>query len=372
MNDSSSEGPNSRRSFVTGAAALVSAGTLSACAQAGNQSTAGGPRPFSFAVIGDMPYNRGQEAEYARVMDELNARELAFVAHIGDFQFDPRPYMRAPASARPPGDDATYDYVLGTFAASRNPLVVALGDNDWADLVELSPQKHDPLERLAHVRSRFYPAGQSLGQRKLAVSSQAQVDTAHAEYLENLIWSSGGVTFATLHIVGSNDNVGRTPAMDDEQKRRQAANLAWLRRAFAQAKSQGSAGLVLITHANMGLENHWPPSYYGRYFRPLTGFKAPAKAEPTAYDEYIKTLAAEMESYSRPTLFVHGDTHLFRIDKPLFSSKTRRPFVNFTRVETFGWPDTHWVQVTVDPADPQLFTIRPQVVAGNNANPVAR
>lgn len=358
--------PTSRRGFVTGAASLLSAGSLAACAQNPGKPRAG--RGFEFALIGDMPYNRAQEAEYARVMDELNARELAFVVHIGDFQFDPRPYERNPASARLPGDDSTYDYVLQTFASSSNPLVLTPGDNDWADLVEMTSKTFDPLERLRKVRSMFYPRGHSLGRRTLALTSQADVDARHASFRENQSWEVDGVSFATMHIVGSNDNVGRTPAMDEEQKQRKAANLDWLKQVFARARENRSAGLVLVAHANMGFENLWPPSYFGRYYRSLSGVKAPAKAAPTAYDDYIRAIAAEMENFAAPTLFLHGDTHLFRIDKPLFSAKTQRPFENFTRVETFGWPDTHWVRISVDPAQAGLFAISPQLVAGNRVN----
>ena len=115
------EPQSDRRRFVVGAATLLSAGSLTACATAPAADTRG---RFEFALIGDMPYNRAQEAEYDRVMQELNARDLAFVTHVGDFQFDPRPYERNPASSRPPGEDATYDYVLGTFNASKNLLVL--------------------------------------------------------------------------------------------------------------------------------------------------------------------------------------------------------------------------------------------------------
>lgn len=354
-----------RRRFVAGAAGLLSAGSLTACATAPAQDSR---RRFDFALIGDMPYNRAQEAEYDRVMEELNARELAFVTHVGDFQFDPRPYERNPASSRPPGDDATYDYVLGTFNASKNPLIMTPGDNDWADLVELQAHKVDPLDRLNKVRSMFYPPGSSLGQRRMAVTSQADADPAHAAFRENLSWSIGGVDFVTLHIIGSNDNMGRGPALEAEQQQRKAANLSWLKRAFDQARKRKSLGLVIIIHANIGFENVWPASYYGRYFRPLGGVKAPAKVEPTVYDDYLRALSAEMENYEAPTLLLHGDTHLFRIDKPLFSARTQRPFENFTRVETFGWPDTHWVQITVDPAQPQLFTVSPRMVPGNSPN----
>jgi hypothetical protein len=93
--------------------------------------------------------------------------------------------------------------------------------------------------------------------------------------------------------------------------------------------------------------------------------KPPSPPPPSPFDDFLNALRAEMEVYDRPTAFLHGDTHLFRRDKPLFSSKTRRPFENFTRVETFGWPDSHWIRVTVDPEDLQLFTYTAQMVPGN-------
>jgi carboxymethylenebutenolidase len=40
----------------------------------------------------------------------------------------------------------------------------------------------------------------------------------------------------TLHLVGSNNTRGRTPDMDAEADERMAANIAWLRKAFADAK----------------------------------------------------------------------------------------------------------------------------------------
>jgi hypothetical protein len=39
--------------------------------------------------------------------------------------------------------------------------------------------------------------------------------------------------------------------------------------------------------------------------------------------------------------------------------------MNFTRVETFGPPDMHWVRATVDPSDPNLFQFEPVVVKAN-------
>jgi hypothetical protein len=179
------------------------------------------------------------------------------------------------------------------------------------------------------------------------------------------MWSHRGIAFATLHIMGSSDNSTRTPELVAEYQTRKAANMAWLRKAFARAKADNSAGLVLIAHANPGFETFWPPSYIGRYFRMLHGSKLPSPVPASAYDDYVRILGEEMESFGKPTLLIHGDTHLFRIDKPLFSAKTKRPFENFTRMETFGWPDSHWVHVAVDPANPELFTCTAQIVPGN-------
>ena len=62
------------------------------------------------------------------------------------------------------------------------------------------------------------------------------------------------------------------------------------------------------------------------------------------------------------------DTHLFRTDKPLYSKKTNRIFESFTRVGMFAWPEMHWVHVTVDPADLQLFRFKAEILPENMVN----
>ena len=343
---------------------VVAMGARSAAAQSASPPAEGADR-FAFGIFGDMPYTRRQEAEYARLLDHINARDLAFVAHVGDMVGDPRPFERDPKAARQPATDENYAYVLDTFMSCKHPLILTPGDNDWADVVEFTTVKVDPLERLAKVRSMFYAQpNRSLGSRTIALESQAG-DAEHGAYVENRMWSMRGVTFATLHIMGSNDNATRTPELVAEHQTRKAANMAWLRKAFAKAKADGSLGLVLIAHANPGFENFWPPSYLGRYFRMFHGVKPASPLPPSAYDDYVRILGEEVESYGKPTVLFHGDTHLFRIDKPLFSAKTKRPFENFTRVETFAWPDSHWIHVAVDPSNPELFTCTAQIVPGN-------
>lgn len=324
-------------------------------------------RGFDFAVIGDMPYTRVQEREYQRVLTALNATELGFVVHVGDFQFDARPYNQNPALASMPCVDENYATVFDSFQSIRHPFILTPGDNDWTDCWPLAARKADPLALLEKIRMLFYPEGRSLGQHPIEVRNQSATP-AHAKFRENLRWSMGGVTFVTLHIVGSNDNFGRTPEMDAERHERKAANLEWMKQAFAAAKSGNSHGLVIMMQANPGFENSWPVAAKTRYFIPFIprGGKLPSASE--AFQDYIKTLADELEGYDRPVALLHGDTHLHRIDKPLYSLKTNRVFENFTRVETFGWPDTHWVRVSIDPADPQLFRFRAEIVPENVVN----
>jgi hypothetical protein len=38
---------------------------------------------------------------------------------------------------------------------------------------------------------------------------------------------------------------------------------------------------------------------------------------------------------------------------------------NFTRVETFGARNTHWVHATIDLNDPNLFKFEPRIVPEN-------
>jgi hypothetical protein len=343
----------------TGATVL---GLLGGCA---GSETGGGA--YDFGVVGDTPYTHVQAEEFKRVMAAIDSADLAFVIHVGDFEFDPRPYNRDPSKADMPCTDENYAAVHKAFDASKNPFILTPGDNDWTDCVHLKAQKVDPLERLDKVRALFYPQGRSLGQRTIMVTHQSE-DAGYAKFRENLTWSIGGVRYVTLHMVGSNNNLNKDPRNVAEHAERSAANDAWLKKAFATAKAESALGLVIMAQANPGFENRWNAAMKRRYASSIKGLKPPAKGEPTGFDSFLATVTAEMESYERPTLFIHGDTHLFRINRPLVGAKTQQPFQNFTRVETFGWPDSHWLRVSVDPNDTELFRIRTELVAENLVN----
>jgi hypothetical protein len=321
--------------------------------------------PFQFGLIGDMPYMKTQEEQFQRVVAALNATELAFVVHVGDAQSSPGDYYPNPETGSLPCTDQKYEALYRSFQSVRHPFVLTPGDNDWTDCHLVREPKLDPLERLAKLRTMFYPDGATLGQRTIAVESQAKLHPRFESFRENLRWSIGDVVFGTLHIVGSNDNFGRSAEMDKEHAERKAANLAWISALFEFAKTSNSRGLVLMAHANLGFENHWPAEPKARYFRPFVARGQPIPSYPTAFADYVAALTDGLENYGKPVAFLHGDTHLFRIDKPLYSAKTGRLFENFTRVETFGDPNTHWVRITIDPGDAQLFRFEARIIPEN-------
>ena len=321
-------------------------------------------RVYQFGLMGDTGYTTEDIEGFKGLLAAVNRADLSFVVHVGDFENDGRAYTRNPSVGPMPCTDESFKAVYNSFQSVRHPLILTPGDNDWTDCHGVEARKFDPLERLAKLRTMFFPDGQSLGQRTMPVISQA-ADPQFGKFRENLRWSMGGVTFVTLHIVGSNDNFGRKGEMDAEHSERKAANIVWLRKAFSEAKANNSRGLALLTQANPNFENHWPTGQKNTYLRMIPGTRASEKAEATAYDEYVKTLAEEMETYTLPTVFLHGDTHRFRVDQPLFNVKNGRRFENFTRVETFGSPNTHWIRVTVDPADAQVFSFKAELIAEN-------
>lgn len=74
----------------------------------------------------------------------------------------------------------------------------------------------------------------------------------------------------------------------------------------------------------------------------------------------MSKLVQETEQFKGQVLMVHGDTHFFKLDKPLYSPVKLLP--NFTRLQTFGSPSLHWVRVTVDPASSNVFQVQPVIV----------
>jgi hypothetical protein len=225
---------------------------------------------FEFALIGDMPYDGRQEKEFANLMREIDAADLAFVVHDGDFWYDGSAWTEQ-LGGLPPCGDETFKHRLGLAQSSKHPFIFVAGDNEWADCHRAKPRAYDPFERLAKLRQMFFHGDQSLGQRTIRLTRQSE-DSRYANFRENVRWTQDDVMFATLHVIGSNNNLGRTPEMDAEYSERNAANLAWMRQTFDLATRSGSRAIMIVAQA----DPRWRSRLYGN--RGLTYVRANSAA----------------------------------------------------------------------------------------------
>jgi hypothetical protein len=285
---------------------------------------------FDFALIGDMPYDAPQTTNFfPKLIAELNRLPFAFVVHDGDIK-----------SGATPCTDELFEERQRQFASFESPLIYVFGDNEWTDCVRLT-NGINPMERLQKLRDMFTPGDESLGRRKLKLTRQSE-DPRFGVYRENVRWILGEVVFIALNVPGASNNYGQP-----EFAARNAANLAWIKDSFALARQEPHRAIMLIIQAN-------PFPERGSTNQVHPGFKT-----------MLEVIERETIAFGKPVVLVHGDSHYFRIDRPLAGSVSKRRLENFTRVETFGNPDMHWVQVTVDPDDPDIFTFRPRTVPGN-------
>lgn len=132
------------------------------------------------------------------------------------------------------------------------------------------------------------------------------------------------------------------PEVDSvDASRRMDAAAAWITSAFEQAKATNSKGVFLATQVDP-----WPVGT----FEPANGI------EPL-----YGLLAEESVNFDGQVVLAVGDTHIFRIDKPVYAPE-QGLVENFTRVEVFGEPTVNWVRVRVDPDTDQLFTFYQEFV----------
>jgi len=295
-------------------------------------------RPFEFALIGDLPYSAEQEAKFPSLMADINRSPAAFVVHDGDIK-----------NGSSVCDDATFVSRKQLFDNFEMPFILVYGDNEWTDCHRSNNGSYDPVERLAKLREIFSQGNQSLGKRTLTLTRQSE-NPKFAKFRENVRWIYHGVVFFTINMPGSNNNFGRTPEADAEYADRNSANLAWIKECFALAKRSNSKGILLVAQANPGFELD------------------STDKRRSGYNDFIATLETETGNFPGQVVFVHGDTHYFRIDKPLpyFTDETQLPRMkNFTRVETFGSPNVHWLRAFYDPENPNLFEFKQQIVPEN-------
>jgi hypothetical protein len=291
---------------------------------------------FTFGLIGDMPYGPEGDAKFPNIIADVNAdNNLSFVVHDGDFK-----------NGSSLCSDAVFYNRLDLFNRFNAPFIYVPGDNEWTDCHRANNGSYDPLERLAFLRTLFFATNQSLGKTTLTMQRQSS-NPLYSKFRENIRWVVANVLFVGLHVVGSNNNLGRTPSADAEYAERNAANIAWLAESFQLARSQGYRAIMAIIQANPNF--NLPPS-------------DPARS---GFNDFLARLEIETIAYAKPVVLTHGDSHYYRIDKPMIGTRSGRRVENFTRVETFGETDNHWLHVAVEPTDPNVFIFEQRIVAAN-------
>jgi hypothetical protein len=308
-------------------------------------------KPYAIGLWGDLPYSDVQAATgMPNLIADMNANKLAFTVHDGDLK----------AGSNSLCDNALYTRSLGYFNALKAPAMFTPGDNDWTDCDRPNNGGFNANERLAQERKVFFSTPFSMGQRQLKQEVQA------APYVENRRWTVGKVTYATLHIVGSCNNLCDTTPDPQEYAARNQATIAWMRQTFQAAKARRSAAVMFVSQGNPG----WDLSDPTR--APLRDPKTLVQTDgqPDGFKEFLLALRTEVIAFRKPVAYVHGDSHYYRIDQPFLDEQGRR-LENFTRVETFGNSassgnnDVRWVKVTVDVRNKDVFSYQAQTVPGN-------
>jgi hypothetical protein len=310
-------------------------------------------QPFSFALWGDMPYAKANDGpKIPALIADMNASDIAFSLYDGDIK-----------DGSSKCTDDVYTAAIEMFDRFQKPVVYIPGDNEWTDCHRVNNGGYDNLERLDHVRQVMFTKD-TFGSGTLAVERQGTPGTKH---VENVRFLHQGIMFVGLNVPGSNNNrvldekdcttkSARTAAQCEADNReyaeRDAANIAWMHDAFAKATAAKAAGVMIVFQADPGFDI------------PETEEQDESRtSDHSGYSAFLDAIIRETKAFGGQVVLVHGDTHFFKIDKPLINATNMLP--NLTRVQTFGSPNVHWIRVTVDASSRDVFTFHPMIVEAN-------
>jgi hypothetical protein len=275
-----------------------------------------------FFAIGDVPYSDSEHRLLERLLAQELTEETPFLVHAGDIK-----------AGNQPCTDEAFSGVAALFRSLHTPVVYTPGDNEWTDCRRAAAGRYAPMERLSLLRRVFYGDPGVLRLDRLGVEQSDPV------FPENYYFRHQGVVVATVHVVGSRNNLRpRDPAAAAEYEARKAANRHHLQQVAAAAGATDAKALVLIFHANAQLERGQPSP---------------------AYEAFHEDLRSLLHSYKGPVLGIHGDTHALRFDRPLTDPDTGRPHARFTRLEVPGSPVVGGAWVTISPGADPPFRVQP-------------
>lgn len=388
------------RPVLVAAIATMPIAITAPVALAGGAAPAAAAKPVSVAVFGDLPYgaaaNDGDQFNHLPAfVDSINADPSISTAIFGGDLHSGKQYCTMDLN------QAEFN-IFGTL---KMPFVYVPGDNEWTDCTkakELSGSTPDfysgakvsfhngnPVENLGLIRSIFFPvAGWTPGGKGMPVKSQALTakwgrhevrrganakskdrlpssikailkNPTDKQYVENVMWETGGTLFVTLNIPGGSNNdydpwygnatcgagstESITPAQIAEITQRTGAGLRWLNAAFSKAQRDGAEAVAIITQADM-----WD----------LDGCDAAAH-HLSGYDPIVSEMARLTTAFKKPVLLMNGDSHVAKVDNPLSAADPLNALhpghdvPNFRRVVWNGSTTIantmQWIKLTVTP-----------------------
>ncbi len=293
---------------------------------------------FKFIALGDMPYSIPADyGRYERLIGAINQSKPSFTIFVGDTK-----------SGSTPCSDEYNQIVKYYFKQFNMPLIYSIGDNEWTDCHRPLAGSYDPLERLEKLRGTFFADNKSQGKQPISLHRQADVMPEFSQYVENAYWIKNGFLFVNLHIPGSNNNFERNDEAINEYRHRNEANLAWIDYAFKFATQHHSSGVIFSYQADM--------------------FYSPGQAtEATSgYRDTLHSLTSHAETFQKPVLLVHGDSHRLIIDQPLKTTDKKLVLENVIRLQVMGEDEVQAVEIGVDPMSEQPFTFKPLILKSNS------
>ena len=199
---------------------------------------------YAIGLWGDLPYSTTQATVgVPNLIADMNRQNLAFTAHDGDLK-----------GGSSECTDAVYTQALAYFSSLRAPAIFTPGDNDWTDCDRTAG--YSSLAQLDKERKLFFNTSFTLGQHRFRQEVQSTPlclgVSSNVPCVENRRWTLGGVTYATLNVQGSCNNLCDVAPDPNEYALRNQANIAWMQQTFDEAKSHHSAAVMFISQADPG------------------------------------------------------------------------------------------------------------------------
>mmetsp|Transcript_20779 Transcript_20779/g.30426 ORF Transcript_20779/g.30426 Transcript_20779/m.30426 type:complete len:294 (+) Transcript_20779:559-1440(+) len=252
-------------------------------------------RPVIFTVMGDAPYGKKERQRMPEQIARI-PRNTEFVVHVGDIK-----------STDIDCKSEAYSSAAAMFKESSRPFYIVPGDNDWYDCDK-------PMDAWNLWKESFLNFDNNWN-KNYEVNYQK-------DRRENFSFLKRSVLFLGVHIIGGR---GKHKTMKDrkEWNLRIKDNISWMAGELKRFSTNRKVGAVVIFGHAFPNAHHYRP-----------------------YFDEISRLANE---YDIPFLYIQGDEHSWRKDRPFKSDKILRVVV-----DRGGIADP--VQVTVDLRREDVFS----------------